>query len=64
LKKKSLENLGVQEMKSVELKQVTGGGWWPFVVGYILIEVALNPMEHLEAIKRGFKAGEEAASKY
>ncbi len=30
-----LKNLGVVEMSSQEVKEVTGGSWWPHITGFL-----------------------------
>lgn len=46
----------VRNLNENELKEINGGAWWPFIVGYILVEAALNPTAHINALVEGYNS--------
>jgi len=55
MKKFDLNAYGVEEMCESQTREVNGG-WWQFVVTYIIIEAALNPNAHINAFMEGYNS--------
>ncbi|WP_340075222.1 class IIb bacteriocin, lactobin A/cerein 7B family [Leptobacterium sp. I13] len=63
---KSMDILGVRELSTQELKNISGG-WWvgplvrllKWVGGLLVADAAINPSSHVQAWKDGWAAGSQ-----
>jgi hypothetical protein len=53
MKTKQIDDLNLIELTKQESQQIDGGAWLAFAVAYVLIEVALNPTAHYNALVDG-----------
>lgn len=61
LKMKTTNNAYMAELSVEEMKEKNGGLPWilPFLGGALLGDILLNPSEHWEAFKEGFREGQK-----
>ena len=58
---KQINNAYMAELSEKEMKENNGGMPWiiPFLGGALLGDILLNPREHWEAFKEGFRDGQK-----
>tara|TARA_R110001606_G_scaffold397304_1_gene573415 strand:+ start:4352 stop:4552 length:201 start_codon:yes stop_codon:yes gene_type:complete len=63
---KNVQNFGVQELNTKEMKEISGGFWGvvikvlKYIGSALLADTAVNPNSHLEAFKEGVSRGASA----
>jgi len=55
MKNFDLKACGVSEMSTLEAEKVNGG-FWHFVVAYVIVEIILNPVAHYNAFMDGYNS--------